>query len=263
MKSEKLDLNNITQGNVGEVSAQINSQPPKGSVMLDKSLLPSRGKFYPETIYIKKLNTLNIKNLATINENNINNVINNVISNCLWGIDSNKILIGDKIWLIYYLRAFTYDDIPFILRGTCENCGNIRNYKFYLKNLDVSYLDKDVPEYIELPNKDKITLTYPTIATESAINRLKNDQNIMIEINPELLELSSYILKVNDTKMSLYKAYEYICEMDAKSFSHFTNEMSELLFSAKPVARFKCDSCGEDILLPMPFVPSFFLPKVK
>lgn len=262
MKSEKLDLNNITQGNVGEVSAQISSQPPKGSVMLDKSLLPSRGKFYPETIYVKKLNTLNIKNLATINENNINNVINNVISNCLWGIDSNKILIGDKIWLIYYLRAFTYDDIPFILRGTCGKCSTIRNYNFYLKNLDVSYLDKDVPEYIELPNKDKITLTFPTIATEAAINRLKNDQNIMIEINPEFLELSSYILKVNDTKMSLYKAYEYICEMDAKSFCHFMHETGEVLFSAKPVARFKCDSCGEDILLPMPFVPSFFLPKV-
>ena len=263
MKSEKLDLNNITQSNVGEVSNQLSTQPPKGAVMLDRSLLPSRGKFYPETIYVKKLNTLNIKNLATINENNINNVINNVLSNCLWGIETGKILTGDKIWLIYYLRAFTYDDIPFVLRGTCDNCGNIRNYKFFLKNLDVTYLDKDVPEYIELPNKDKITITYPTIATEGAINRLKNDQNIMIEINPELLELSSYILKVNDTKMSLYKAYEYICDMDAKSFSHFTNEMAELLFSAKPVAKFKCDSCGEDILLPMPFVPSFFLPKIK
>ena len=161
------------------------------------------------------------------------------------------------------LRPALDADIPFILRGTCEHCGNIKNYKFYLKNLDVSYLDKDIPEYIELPNGDKITLTYPTISTEGAINRLKNDQNIMIEINPELLELSSYILKVNDSKMSLYKAYEYICDMDAKSFSHFTNEMSELLFSAKPVARFTCDSCGEEILLPMPFVPSFFLPKIK
>ena len=78
MKSEKLDLNNITQSNVGEVSAQINSQPPKGAVMLDKNLLPSRGKFYQETIYVKKFNTLNIKNLATINENNINNVINHI-----------------------------------------------------------------------------------------------------------------------------------------------------------------------------------------
>ena len=263
MKSEKLDLNNINQGNVGVISQEINNQPPRGSVMLDKNLLPSRGKFYTDPIYVKKLNTLNIKNLATINENNINNVINNVLASCIWGIDTNKILVGDKIWLIYYLRAFTYDDIPFVLRGTCNNCGNIKNYKFFLKNLDVTYLDKDVPEYIELPNEDKITITYPTISTEGAINRLKNDQNIILEINPELLELSSYIYKVNDTKLSLYKAYEYICDLDAKSFSHFTNEMSELLFSAKPIAKFKCESCGEEIILPMPFVPSFFLPKIK
>lgn len=263
MKAEKLDLNTVNQSNVGEISAEINSQPPRGAVMLDKNLLPSRGKFYPETIYVKKLNALNIKNLATLNESNINNVINNVLASCIWGMDYNKILIGDKIWLIYYLRAFTYDDIPFTLRGSCDNCGNIKNYQFYLKNLDVTYLDKEVPEYIELPNKDKITLTYPTISTEAAINRLKNDQNIMIEINPELLELSSYILKINDVKQSLYKAYEYVCEMDAKSFSHFTNEMSELLFNAKPIARFKCDSCGEEVVLPMPFIPSFFLPKIK
>ena len=263
MKSEKLDLNNINQGNVGTISNELRNEPPKGSVILDKNLLPSRGKFYTETIYVKKLNTLNIKSLATINENNINNVINNVLSSCIFGIDIPKILIGDKIWLIYYIRAFTYNDIPFTLRGTCENCGNIRNYEFVLKDLDVMYLDKDIPEYIELPNKDKITLTFPTISTESAINKLKNDQNIILEINPELLELSSYILKVNDTKLSLYKAYEYICDMDAMSFSHFTNEMAELLFSAKPVAKFICPHCGEEIFLPMPFVPSFFLPKIK
>ena len=246
MKSEKLDLNNINQGNIGTISQEINNQPPKDSVLLDKNLLPSRGKFYQENIYIKKLNTLNIKNLATINENNINNVINNIIASCIFGIDTGKILIGDKIWLIYYLRAFTYNDMPFTLRGTCDKCGNIRNYDFVLKNLDVLYLDK-----------------VPTISTESAINRLKNDQNIILEINPELLELSSYILKVNDEKMSLYRAYEYICQIDALSFSHFTNEMSELLFSAKPVAKFTCPHCGEEILLPMPFIPSFFLPKIK
>lgn len=263
MKSEKLDLNNINQGNIGSISQEINNQPPKDSVLLDKNLLPSRGKFYQENIYIKKLNTLNIKNLATINENNINNVINNIIASCVFGIDTGKILVGDKIWLIYYLRAFTYNDMPFTLRGTCDKCGNIRNYDFVLKNLDVLYLDKEIPEYIELPNKDKITLTFPTISTESAINRLKNDQNIILEINPELLELSSYILKVNDEKMSLYRAYEYICQIDALSFSHFTNEMSELLFSAKPVAKFTCPHCGEEILLPMPFIPSFFLPKIK
>ena len=262
MKSEKLDLNNVNQSNVGDVTSQMKDQPPKGSIMLDKGLLPSRGKFYPEQIYVKKFNTLNIKNLATINENNINNVINNVIANCVWGIDPGKIMIGDKVWLIYYLRSYTYDDIPFIIRGTCDECGTIKNYEFHLKDLDVTYLDKEVPDYIELSSGDKITLTFPTISTEGAINRLKNDQNIVLEINPELLELSSYILKVNDQKLSLYKAYEYICNMDAKSFSVFTNEMSELLFSAKPVAKFKCPSCGEELLLPMPFVPSFFLPKI-
>lgn len=262
LKSEKFDLNTVNQNNLSSVVNELQNQPPKGSIKLDKNLLPSRGKFYPNDIWVKKLTTLNIKNLATITENNVNQVINNVIASCLYGIDSNQILIGDKVWLIFYLRSFTYNDLPFNMRGECEHCKNITNYKYVLNNLKVSYFDTELPEYIELSNGDKITIKFPTLSTESAINRLKNDQNVIIDINPELLELSSYIFKVNDKQVSLYSAYEYICNMDAMDFSKFTNEMTEYIFSAQPYAVFECPTCGEEVLLPMSFTPAFFLPKI-
>ena len=263
MKSEKLDLNNINAGNIGSLMETLRNEPPKGSVLLDKYQLPSRGKFYPNDIYLKKLNTLNIKNLATLNEQNVNNIINGVITSCVWGMEPNKILTGDKIWLIYYLRSITYNDLPFTVRGSCPNCDNICNYKFTLRDLVVSYLDKEIPEYIELPNGDKITITFPTISTDAAVNRLKNDQQIIIDINPELLEMATYILKVNDKTLTLYDAYEYIINISGMDFSVLTNEMSEFIFSAKPIGKFTCPKCGEEILLPVPFTPSFFLPKIK
>lgn len=262
LKSEKFDLNTVNQSNLSSVVAELQNQPPKGSVLLDKTLLPSRGKFYTEDIWVKKLNTLNIKNLATLTESNVNQVINNIIGSCLYGINSDKILIGDKVWLIFYLRAFTYNDLPFQLRGECEHCGNISNYNYTLKNLSVTYFDTELPEYIELSNGDKLVIKFPTLSTEAAINRLKHDNNVIIDINPELLELSSYIFKINDKQVSLYSAYEYICQMDAMDFSKFTNEMTELIFSAKPYAEFKCPVCGEDMILPMSFSPTFFLPKI-
>lgn len=263
MKSEKLDLNNITQGNLSAAVKAMEKEPPRNSVLLDKNLLPSRGKFYSETIYFNKLTTVNIKNLATLTEQNVNNIINNVISTSIFGMEPGKVLTGDKIWLIYYLRSITYNDLPFRLRGTCPTCENISNYEFTLKDLDVTYYDKEVPEYIELGNGDKISVTFPTIATDAAINRIKNDPNVIMEINPELLEMASYITKVNDKRIGLMQAYEYIAKIDGMSFSMFTNTLSDYIFSAKPAGKFTCPNCGEEIILPVPFTAAFFLPKIK
>lgn len=271
MKSEKLDLNTINpdtinSGNLGNIMTAMMNQPPKGSIMLDKNLLPSRGKLYPDIpIYVKKLTPVNAKNLAAIDANNINKVINNVLATSIWSspeFDYTKIFTGDKLWLIFYIRSITYNDMPFRLRGECKECGNICNYDFTLNNLDIQYLDKKIPEYIELSNGDKIEIAFSTIATENAENQLKNRQDISIEINPELLEIATYVKKVNDVELSLFKAYEYISNIDAMTFAEFANEVSEYLFCTKPEAKFTCPKCGEEIYLPMPFIPTFFLPKI-
>lgn len=263
MKQEKLDLNTINQNNVTAAVAAMQGQIPPGAVMLDKNLLPSRGKFYPETIYVKKLNTLAIKNLSTITQDNVNNVINNTIQQCILGIDPHKILIGDKIWLIFYLRAHTFNDYPFTLRGECPNCKNIAPYQYVLKNLDVTYLDKDIPEEFKLPNGDVIKVTFPTLSTEAAMNKIKTNDQIIMEINPELLELSSYISNINGRNNSLLQGYEYLINMPADCFTVFANELSEYVFSAKPYAIFNCKNCETEMKLQMAFVPSFFMPNMK
>lgn len=263
MKSEKIDLNTINQNNVTAAVAAMQGQVPPGAVMLDKNLLPSRGKYYPETIYVKKLNTLAIKNLSTLTQENVNNVINNIIQQCVLGINTSNILTGDKIWLIFYLRSFTYNDYPFTLRGECPNCHNIAPYQYVLKNLEVTYLDKDIPELFELPNGDKIKVTFPNISTEIAMNKIKTNDQIIMEINPELLELSSYISNINGKNNSLLQGYEYLVNMPADCFTVFANELSEYVFAAKPYALFNCKNCGTEMRLQMAFVPSFFMPNIK
>ena len=119
MKSEKIDISNDPKnGSVKDILAGIVNQPPKNAILLDKSLLPSKGMFYPDKIYVKKLSTINIKKLATITEQNSNFVINNILKTSIWdgnGFDYTKILVADKIWLIFFLRSYTYNDIPFCL----------------------------------------------------------------------------------------------------------------------------------------------------
>ena len=259
-KSEPIDLSNINNGNLGEVLAQLQNAIPSNAVLLDKTLMPSRGRYYTEDIYVKKLSTLNVRNLASIDEKNIMSVINNVLKSCLFNIDPNKILVGDKLWLIFYLRAFTYNDAPFKLRGKCNSCETIATFDYQLKNLKVQYLDKELPEYFEV-GKDKVKIEFPTISTETEINNLKTNEQIVEDLLPDVLDMAAYFKELNGKSLTLIQAYRYILNLDAVDFSKLTNDLDPYIFNAYPYAIFKCPICEEEVTLPIAFVPQFFLPK--
>lgn len=262
MKSEKIDIStNPSTNSLEKIITEFENQPPKNSILLDKSLLPSKGVLYPEKIYVKKLSTINIKKLATITEQNSTFVINNILMSCLWGIDVNKILVADKLWLVFFLRAHTYNDLPFRLRGTCKACDTISNFDYVLKDLLVTRYEKPLPEYFDV-NGDQVQVRFPTISTEAAVEKIKNDPNAAFDIDPGMLDFSSYIYKINGKEVTLVTAYEYICELDGMSFSKFTNAVSEYMFTATPTAVFECPHCGEQVEITVPFSPSFFLPKI-
>lgn len=262
MKSEKIDLNNMQNSNDFEaVAAAVEGQLPTGAMLFDKSLLPSRGKFYPETIYVKKMNTKNIKNLSTITEQNANYIFNTILTNCVLGIDTNKILIGDKLWFIYYLRALTFDDRPVIIKHKCEHCGSNVVLEYRLKNLMVEYLDKEVPPAITLDNGDVIATKFPDIASEIQTARLKNSDDIIENIESDLLDFAVNIASINGKKVKLMEAYEYVCNMDASCFADLVQTMSTFMFTVKPYGEFQCPECGETVIEKIAFTPSFFLPK--
>lgn len=224
--------------------------------------MPSRGRYYTEDIYVKKFSTLNIKNLSTINEKNANYIINSTISSCVLNIDTNKILVGDKLWFIFYLRALTYDDLPFQIKHKCEHCENTVNLEFTLKNLKVDYLDKDVPAEFITEEGDKIKTRFPTIGMEAVTNRMKNGQDSYETFNEDLLEFAVNIESVNGKRMDIYSAYQYVANMSAKSFSKLVNNMTNYMFTVRPYAEFVCPDCKETVAEKVPFSPSFFLPKL-
>lgn len=265
-KAEKIDLNNME--NSHDFNAVANAYVkesanslPKGAVLFDKGLLPSRGKLYSETIYVKKLSTANIQSLSTIDENNANYIFNTILTSCVFGIDTNKICVGDKLWFIYYLRAFTFDDAPYKLKHTCKNCEQASLLDYRLKNLKVDYLDKDVPPYFELKNGDKVTIKFPTIGDEFKVNQVKNDPNLIESYNESMLNFALNIAEVNGKKMPLLNAYEYVSNMDACDFSYLVNSFTEYMFTVRPFAEFQCPKCGETVYERIPFTPMFFLPK--
>lgn len=244
-------------------------QPKKvqtqNTVMLNKEMLPSKGKYYDTDIFVRKMNAKEIKDLSLVNPENANAIFNKIIGSCITGIEVNKILMNDKIWLIYYLRDITYNGMPFKIKTTCPECGKPLVVDYTLSNLVVNYAENDLPESIELPNGDVITPKYPTIGTEIQITRLKNDPQVIAAVDEEIMTICSHISEINGEHVTLWEAYEYFAdEENARGsgfdFASFVHSMSKYVFGAKPVGKFTC-SCGHEIIDTVPLTPDFFLPK--
>lgn len=252
-----------------EMMAQIGNgtlaQPTSNEAVLDKTLLPSRGKFYgDDKITVTKMSGLDIKTLSKMTVNNANPIINNILSKCVKGVPLNNILLNDKLWLMYYLRSFTYNDRPIDVIAECPICGKTHKVQYRLNDLDVVYYDKELPEEpVRMPNGDLVSFEFPTIGIEIQTNRYKHDPNILNhdEIDDEYMLISSYLKEVNGKKVTLLEAYEYMTQRaSADDFSFVVNTMNDYVFGAKPTASYEC-TCGGTAKAQIDFDSKFFMPK--
>ena len=232
-------------------------------VLLNKDLLPSRGKYYPGDIRVRKLNAQEIKDLTKINPNTANATFNLVLANCVQGIETDDILLNDKLWFVYYLRSITYKDLPFAVQYKCPECGRTSKELYTFNKLMVTYADKDLPSEIELPNGDIVEPMWPTIGTERQIKALKDNPNVLEVIDDELLTIASHIKSINGKKLSLYELFMYFTGDDSRGsgydFAYFCQSLKPYIFSARPYFEVKC-ACGETNYQEINLTPDFFLP---
>ena len=266
MQSKKIEnLENIPQGgDMAQIALAVAKQQQDNMTVLNKDLLPSKGKFYNADLRVKKLSTIDIKNLSTLTKDTIDGVMNSIIAHNVKGVNVNDILVGDKFWLIFYLRNLTYNDYPFNVKYKCEQCEKYGIYKMQQKDLLVNYISDDfVPEY-EMYNGDKIEIGFPTIGNEVSCNQvLKEPEKYSIdgEIDEQLLNVACYIKTINGVKVSLMKAYDYIKNLDALSFANLGNHMADVDFGIKPYFEIECE-CKNKIAVPISLSPEYFMPKI-
>lgn len=271
MKSERIEENTNAQniqnleamgGNLTNVASAMQKMTVQQGIMLDKSILPSRGAFYPQEIRVKKLSTIDIKNLSTLTEDNVNQVINNIISRCVIGIEANNILLADKLWFIFYLRSITYNDIPMELTHTCPKCKATTTYEFKFNSLDIKYLPDDFNGSMTLPSGNVLEVVFPTLGMEKQVQYLLNDNNYVQKFDKELLDIACYIKKVNDKVLNLVEAYNFLANMDAMDFSYFANKLSDNNIGVQPLYDYSCP-CGTIAKKKITFSSEFFMPKIK
>ena len=264
MQSRKIDETEIQGGDMAQIARAVAAQQQKNITALNKDLLPSKGKYYQSDLYVKKLSTIDIKNLSTLTVDTIDGVMNSIIAHCVQGINVNDILVGDKYWLVFYLRNLTYNDYPFYVKYQCKECGKVGMFKTQMNDIIVNYIKDDFNPTYTMNNGDTIEIGFPTIGNEVQKNQIMREpEKYTVDgvIDEQILNIACYIKAINGSKISIMRAYNYICELDALSFTNFGNYMADIDFGVKPYFEIPCD-CSNKILAPISLSAEYFMPKI-
>ena len=94
--------------------------------------LPSKYRLYPKgtKIFARPLKVLEVKALASINEDNANYIINDTLSKTIQGITIDDLVVADKLYLVFWLRANTYRESGYVVDFYCRHCESESTYEF-------------------------------------------------------------------------------------------------------------------------------------
>ena len=249
---------------IRETEEKVQKPGPKSNkILINKDLLPSKGKYYKTDLYSRKLSAIEMKELSKVTRESVDRVFNSTIASAIDGIELADVQRNDKLWLIYYLRSITYNDIPMKVQGECKSCGKKDWYDYRLANLDVVYAEKELEKELVLPNGDTLELRFPTIGDEIEIARTKNNPAYIENIDADVMTVASHISTINGEPMSIYEAYTYFArgKGSALDYAKLVSHLKKFAFGARPYAKFPC-SCGEYAEAEVPLTSDFFLPEI-
>ena len=249
---------------IRETEEKVQKPGPKSNkILINKDLLPSKGKYYKTDLYSRKLSAIEMKELSKVTRESVDRVFNSTIASAIDGIELADVQRNDKLWLIYYLRSITYNDIPMKVQGVCKSCGKKDWYDYRLMNLDVVYAEKELEKELVLPNGDTLELRFPTIGDEIEIARTKNNPAYIENIDADVMTVASHISSINGESVSIYEAYTYFArgKGSAMDYAKLVSHLKKFAFGARPYAKFQC-SCGEYAEAEVPLTSDFFLPEI-
>lgn len=231
--------------------------------------LPSGMKLYPEgtEIYGRPLKVLEVKQLASINESNADNIINSIIRRAIKGIDADKILVADKLYILLWLRGTTFPDPSYGINFKCSVCGKESKYSFTLDKIETRQIDESFTMdklAFKLPNNDVINFAFPTIAEEKQAEQFKANHSHLSELDSDIVSQCVLIKKINGEDKTMMEKYAYLAQMNPNDYVYFLSYIEKWSFGIKWVINVPCSLCGGTTLMGATFLGdgSFWLPRV-
>lgn len=225
--------------------------------------LPSKYLRYAQgtKIYGRPLNIRELKKLANITPMNASTTIDDTLRGAIKGIAFDDILAGDKLYLILWLRANTYQESGYSVPFICPGCEGRATYDFKVENIEINYMrdDMNLEEPIEMPGGDFIVFKYPTIKDEMRIVNFKESvKKSLSTYDDDTLSLAIWINTVNGKSLSLMEVYSYIS--DVKLYSIVKGYVGEFEFGISEALTVKCNKCGGTAQVGLTFREDFIIP---
>jgi hypothetical protein len=229
--------------------------------------LPSRYKLYSKGVMIKgrPLKLFELKKLSTMTELNSDTVINDVLKSSLKGINIDDVIVADKLYLIFWLRANTYREPGYSVNFHCSNCKQDSSYDFNLNNLKVKYVDESFTLEkltFSLTNGDTISFHIPKVSDEKRTIKFKNTYaSIIKDISNDIFDMSIVIDQINGENLELMDKYDYISNLTPQLFSQLKSKIKKWDFGIMTDLEVICNKCGGKIPVGITFREEFFIPE--
>lgn len=232
--------------------------------------LPSALKLYPEgtEIYGRSLKVLEVKSLSSINETNADNIINSILRRSIKGIDVDKILVSDKLYILMWLRGTSFPSSEYGIPFKCSSCEKEVKYIFELNKIETRQIDENFTIdklKFTLPNKDVIDFAFPTIAEEKLAENFKATCPYIKDIDSDIVGQCVLIKAINGESKTMLEKYNYLTTMNPNDYCFFLSYVERWSFGIKWVIQATCSLCGGSTAIGATFFADsdFWLPRIS
>ena len=254
-----------------------------GYTRLDLSSFPSKGKFYRDDfeIHIRAAKVAEIRTFSTIDENNLKEVdegLNNIVVSCSkvqYGATRGSykdILEEDRIYLILSIRELTFKTgeqtlmMP-IGKKSCKtsNCKSQETVELRTNNLQFNTIVDSIEKYydetdrcysVATKNYGIIKMAPPTIGVMRAITDYVRDREEKGQ-SWDKSSLSSLPYLQREWRgwsdKDIFSTITSFQGWDATKYTIIYRLAEDMKIGVKPEMGFPCQSCGEEVTVPLTF----------
>jgi hypothetical protein len=224
--------------------------------------LPSKCLIYPEVdknnsdaIQIRTLKGRDEKLLAEITASSFDKKFNIILKNVLKGVDSLKLTLGDRLFLILWETINSYSK-EYVLEHECGNCWQKSEY-----TIDLS---KDI-ESVVLPDNYKEPYSIKLPESEDVVKlRLIRVEDIIkvdeMSKTGENIWLYRYALTMVDENKNIWDRINYLESMGVKDLAVIRAFHDKFEHGPVMKTKYECLKCGGTGEMPVPFQLGMLIP---
>ena len=191
------------------------------------------------------------------------------------GINHQDLLVGDKTFLLYYLRGITYGN-EYEFMGKCESCGQSTTAVYDMNNL-ISTMKGPSPDHQQEPIMCRLPYLSEKSGRDVSVGlRLMRgaDLTVMIKkskqktrdaidqtISDNLASLIVGFQVGNSYANDAFKTRQIIGKLHLRDTSAIRNMLDEITPGIEDNIDFVCSKCGHESKVTLPISETFFRPK--